>query len=376
MTTTTGSRLEHTIGAEGLLAISLPAGDIRLRAIDGDAVLVRELGGQELDDTFTVELGEGSLALRASRGSDLLGRRGHRRSADLEVELPRRATVVVEGASAEIEADGLLGDQRYRTASGDVTLRAVSGRIAVETASGDVDIVAIGTASVTARIVSGDLALRAATLTMLAVTTTSGDLKVAGSFAGQGPFGIQTVSGDALLAPAGDVRIEMTTVAGDLHSEIGGWSEGRRGRRSLVIGSGPLVTFRSMSGDLRVVRPTSVEVPAGAVEALRVPVPAVVPAVVPVPEPILAQDRPPLQGAVDRDDTERIPTPTPRRDDPGAPSPAIATAHDDARLRILRSLESGEIDVAEAGRRLEALDGGESGDPAEAAGAAGHDAHA
>ena len=39
---------------------------------------------------------------------------------------------------------------------------------------------------------------------------------------------------------------------------------------------------------------------------------------------------------------------------------AIAAAYDDARLRILRSLERGEIDVAEAGRRLEQLDAGDA----------------
>jgi len=39
-----------------------------------------------------------------------------------------------------------------------------------------------------------------------------------------------------------------------------------------------------------------------------------------------------------------------------APNPAIAAAYDDGRLRILRSLERGDIDVAEAGQRLEALD--------------------
>jgi hypothetical protein len=39
-------------------------------------------------------------------------------------------------------------------------------------------------------------------------------------------------------------------------------------------------------------------------------------------------------------------------------SGALAAAYDDARLRILRSLERAEIDVAEATRRLEALDNG------------------
>jgi hypothetical protein len=37
---------------------------------------------------------------------------------------------------------------------------------------------------------------------------------------------------------------------------------------------------------------------------------------------------------------------------------ALAAAYDDARLRILRALERGEIDVTEAGNRLEALDAG------------------
>ena len=77
------------------------------------------------------------------------------------MDLPRGATVVIEAGSADIEADGLAGDQRYRTASGDMTLRAVSGRIAVDVVSGDVDISATGEAAVTIKTVSGDVELRA-----------------------------------------------------------------------------------------------------------------------------------------------------------------------------------------------------------------------
>ncbi len=49
--------------------------------------------------------------------------------------------------------------------------------------------------------------------------------------------------------------------------------------------------------------------------------------------------------------------PSPAEPPVSAQNSAIAAAYDDARLRILRSLERGEIDVAEAGQRLEALDG-------------------
>ena len=95
---------------------------------------------------------------------------------------------------------------------------------------------------------------------LLQVTTTSGDMKVAGRLAGAGPFTIETVSGDGLLAPAGDVRVEMTSLTGDLASELDGRprSPSEAGARWWSGADGPLVTFRSMSGDLSVVRATPV----------------------------------------------------------------------------------------------------------------------
>jgi hypothetical protein len=280
---------------------------------------------------FAIALGDGSASLRANRGLDPLDLSGRGRTPNIEIDLPRRATIVVETASAEVTVDGLLGDQRYRTASGDMRLRAVSGRVAVEAVSGDIDVVATGEADMTLRTVSGDVELRAATLRSLQATTTSGDLKVAGRLAGPGPFSIVTVSGDALLAPAGDLRIEMATLSGDLQSELGGRSGTGRGRRSLSVGSGePLVEFRSLSGDLSVVRPTPVAVSSTA-----------------HPDP--APATPPDAAAPLSADPESSVQPV---------HGAIAAAYDDARLRILRSLERGEIDVAEAGVRLEALDSG------------------
>ena len=163
---------------------------------------------------------------------------------------------------------------------------------------------------------SGDLALRAATIATLRATTTSGDIRLAGRLDGQGPFTIESVSGDALLALAGDVRVDLQTVAGDLRSEIPGRSESRPGKRSMTIGSGgSTLSVRTMSGDVRIVRAS----------------------------PVTRDER------------------------------AAAMAHDavadltdaaaDARLTILRALERGEIDVAEATRRLEAIDPiGEPGD--------------
>jgi Toastrack DUF4097/SHOCT-like domain len=308
--TTSGSRLEHRIGADGLFSIQLRSGDVRLRGIDGDTLVVVERHGRDLGDAFEIALADGSVSLRELRGSH----GGH--GGDLDIAMPRGATLVVETTGGDLEVDGLTGDQRYRTASGDLQMRSVAGDILVQGVSGDVSVVAVADAAVTLTTVSGDVELRAATLGTLRVATTSGDLKVAGRLAGRGPFSIETVSGDVLLAPAGDLRIDMRTVSGDLSSDVGGRIESGRGRRSVTIGTGgPTLAVRSMSGDVTVVRPVAFSGE---------------------PQPV-----------------------EPAAAEPGQPANgAIAAAYDDARLRILRSLERGEIDVAEASRRLEALEGG------------------
>src|SRR4029079_3389169 len=105
---------------------------------------------------------------------------------------------------------------------------------------------------------------------------------------------------------------------GDMRSKAGGQTEGGRGRRSLTLGSGaPLLSLRSLSGDLLVVPPTPVRLPDANRQA----------------RATTAEDgRPESQ--------PEHPTPAPA----DTPNPAIAAASDDARLRILRSLERGEID--------------------------------
>jgi hypothetical protein len=369
-TTTGGPILEHAIGTEGLLVVRVRDGSVRLRGIDGETVLVRERGDGALDDTFDIERSASSLSLSTGRGFRFAaGRRGGGGTTDVTIEVPRGATVVVEAASADIEADGLIGDQRYRTASGDIGLRAVTGRISLDAVSGDIDATATGEATIEARSVSGDLAIRAARLGALAAGTTSGDVKVAGELAGDGPFSVETVSGDVLLALAGGARIEATTVAGDFHSEVPYRSEGGRGRRSYVVGDGrSTLSFRSMSGDLRVVaaspmprpaigtptRPATPAVPGTPTP----PVPPATPAMPAMPARPVGPAMPPLPTGIDLSGTDPAADATPALE----VNPAIVAAYDEARLRILRSLERGEIDVDEASSRLESLDGGETGE--------------
>jgi DUF4097 and DUF4098 domain-containing protein YvlB len=296
MMTRTFAVQEHAIGPDGLLVVRLTDGDARLTGVDGDRVTVRSTDREPLDG-FAIGRGERSLEI-STQGAD---------SADLDIEVPAGATVILEAHSADVRVANLTGDVRLTTASGDMTIRGVGGTLTAEAVSGDLEIVAGGTLSVVARTVSGDLELRAHTLERLKATTTSGDLTIVGRFAGEGPFAIETVSGDTSLTPLGDVRIEATTLTGDIHGRgIGHRSSRDHGPIVVGSGDGPTIVFRSTSGDLSIDPRTAIDV-----------------------EP----PRTPVQ-----------------------PAAIDAPADDDTTLSILRALEREEIDLEEASARLAALD--------------------
>ncbi len=319
-TTTT---FEHSIGAEGLFVLQLGSGDARLHGVDGETVQIENRDGPELPDGFDIEAGEGSLAVRARKGT----------TPDLDVRVPRGATIVVEASSSDLTAEDLSGEQQFRTASGDIELARVSGTVAIEAASGDVFLLATGELRLKARTVSGDLEVRAGRLADVSATTTSGDLTIAGELAPDGTHKVETVSGDTILALSGGARIEVSTMTGDVSADVPHRTERAEGRRVVIVGDGRArLVASTMSGDVHIVEARAHDIPV-----------APVPAAAPPPEP-------PAAG----------PAPIPA----SSSDAAIAAAYDEARLRILRSVERGEIDVAEAGRRLEALDAAGIGEDA------------
>jgi hypothetical protein len=329
MTATTRGAIEHAIGAEGLFVLHIGSGDVRLRGIDGDLARVEDRHGQAVEDEFDVETGEGSLAVRARKGLRIKMGPGRRDTPDLDVHVPRRATIVVETSSGDLSGEDLAGEQRFHTVSGDIDLIRISGAVSIESASGDVDLTATGALRLKARTVSGDLAVRAGVLAEVSAATTSGDLAVAGELAPDGTHRVETVSGDAVLALAGGARIEVSTVTGDVSADGPHRTERTDGQRVIVVGDGrATLVARTMSGDVHVTRAKSIDIRVDA-----------------APRPEAAPPTP----AAPPDATSPF--------DATSPSDAaIAAAYEDARLTILKQLERGEIDVTEAGRRLEALD--------------------
>jgi hypothetical protein len=346
--TDTALAIEHRIGETGSLTVRVAQLDIEIVAVSGDVARVRSADGHTFPVGLEIERETDGLTVRQQSRSGLdivIGRRPS--TSKLAIEVPARAAVAVQTASGEVQATNLRGPVRLRTTSGDLLLVDVAGDVGVETVSGDVAIRLSGPSGLAVKTVSGDTIVEGGRVDHFAFTSTSGDLRLMSEL-GDGPHAIATVSGDATVTTRNGIRVSAQTVTGDLTSDLPHTSEGRPGRRSLVVGEGSkVVQFRSVSGDLRVVGPNS-RAPVLIPSPPEPPKPSTPPA---APAPVATAS---ATGA--RTDAPVGDAPTAADADPGD-AEAAEPADDDARLEILRALERGEIDIEEATSRLASLDG-------------------
>ena len=289
--------LGYRIGTDGLVVVRLDDGDLRIDGVDGDMVRITDLDGGL--DGLTIEAGERSVSIGSAQ----------ERGRDMALEVPTGATVIVEARSSDVVTTRLTGETRLTTASGDISMSATGGIVTIDAVSGDVRIAAEDALELQARTVSGDLEVRAARVGRLGVITTSGDISVAALFDGAGPFAIETVSGDATIESDGPVLVDATTLTGDIHgpaAERRGTAHAPRRGGPIAVGTagGPTLAFRSTSGDLSL--------------------------------------------TVGRSGSSV--------DHPDVPVEIAPTDITDPSLDVLRALERGEIDVAQASERLAAMD--------------------
>ena len=330
MTTThdAATSLEHKVGPRGKFTLRQASGDIVIRGVEGDRIRVRSTDDKALSDVFDVDLGDDHVTLD-QRDKPILGKLLSRRGGglDLAVEVPHGATIFVESASADIVASDLSGPKRFRTASGEVSLARLAGGVDVETVSGEIEIDGQAPLDLIAKSVSGDASVRVPSVRRLDLGTTSGDIRLDAALSGDGPFAIRSISGDATVIGRNGFRVEAESITGDLSSDLPSKRVSMPGRKVLEVGRpGPTLSFRSVSGDFHVAQP-------------RDAAPEVDSDVVPAP----AEAKPTSTGTA-----------------PGSgPAAGSGPADDQAetgQLAILRALERGDIDVAEATERLATLD--------------------
>lgn len=234
------------------LAIRLSKADVHLVPVDDGPITV-ELTGRD-PDRVRVELAGTTLTISEETTTRF------RAPVDaVTVRLGAGASVDASLAVGELEADLALDQVRVKTASGDVRLGEVGGRLEAKTASGDLRVdrvrgqADISTASGDVRLgeVSGAVDCTCASGDVLidhadgdvTVRTASGDLRV-GRFAGR-KLSCNSMSGDASIdvAPGRRVRYQLDSLSGDVRTS-GGRGQPAPDAQTVDI------KIKSMSGDL------------------------------------------------------------------------------------------------------------------------------
>lgn len=141
------------------------------------------------------------------------GRRAHlRHSPDvvIDVRVPIGSRLVAKTKSADVTAEGELGDTRVATGSGDVRLADVDGSLVVESGSGDVRAATIaGDASI--KTASGDVVIGTC-CSDIKIHTASGGIAVD---LAEADIDARTASGDIVVHQS-DGSVSTRTASGDL----------------------------------------------------------------------------------------------------------------------------------------------------------------
>jgi DUF4097 and DUF4098 domain-containing protein YvlB len=211
--------------AEELLAesdVAFDSGKLRVH--------VPERHFRQVDVRCVVRIPEHSPVVTKTASADVASRvvlasyDGTSASGDIALSSVDRG-VVVKTASGNLTCDEVGGSLRVKSASGDVSVRHAGGEVDVGVASGDVDL-GDAAASVKVRSASGDVRIGKAASGRVRVETASGDVTIG-------------------VAPGAGAYLDVTSVSGDVTSELPFESEGADAATLELL-------CRTVSGDVSV----------------------------------------------------------------------------------------------------------------------------
>jgi len=364
--------ITHRLGSSGRLSVKALTGTLRIRGVEGEEARVTvdyriratdQASAERALETGRVGVyrGDGSLEVETPErrlSTWLFG--GARVGADISVEVPWGAHVRLESMSGSIEADTLVGEQKYRTVSGEIRLWSLGGLVEAGTISGGIVLDRGAELRLKANTISGRIRARATVFHSLNLSTTSGGIAIVGSLDPVGDFRAESISGGVELTPVNGVTAELRTVSGSINSDVPHRMDGSRGSWRAVVGDGrATLKVNTTSGSLRILGAWSGDTPASG------PAPSVWTTRV-------ASDRataPEASAQPDAGGAPDAPAAAVTSDAPGSPPEAETWNPEDGpemtnefrqqepsqedELEILQALERGEIGVDEAAERLE-----------------------
>jgi len=208
--------LAHRLGTSGRMSIKTIGGLLRVRGIDGEearmtvAYKIRATDHASAERALEtgrvlIDRGPGSLEVetperRLSSGlAWLFG--GARVSADIAIDVPWGTRVRLETMSGSIEALSLIGDQKYRTVSGDIRLWGLGGIVEAGSISGSISLDRGGDLRLRCNTISGGIRARANCFHGMILSSTSGGISVVGALDPAGDYRAESISGSVSLTP-------------------------------------------------------------------------------------------------------------------------------------------------------------------------------
>ena len=255
-----GGSVDRTVAAtpNGEVEISNVSGTVDVRGWDRNEVQVT---GQLDEDVerVDVETSSGRTVIKVilPKGSHDEG------DAMLEIQVPRASSVEVSAVSADVSSKGVVGTQRLKTVSGEITaevsgedseVRSVSGDITVHgngkpgslrvsSVSGGLDLTN-GAGKLDVVTVSGDARVHMGESSEITARTTSGEVELHARLSKDARASVESVSGDLTLdlGNAAGLALEIESFSGDITGCLAGGVE-------RVSKYGPGVRLNSRTGD-------------------------------------------------------------------------------------------------------------------------------
>ena len=268
------------LNAQGQVSIDNTKGAVVVRVSDQSEVRINGTLGKGVE-RLAIEGDRNHLSIRVinpqTRG--WFGNWSGAKTGDtrLEITVPERASVEVEGVSAvtdikgmagrrlsvstvsgDVQVDASPGEAHVDSVSGDLHLRLDTNKTRAETVSGNLDLQGRVNGEVSVGTVSGRIVLRADKPSDVDVSAVSGDAELRTGLAPGGQLKAESTSGDLklMLPAASSARVEASSFSGTIQSDSGSVQSPEHGPGSSLktrIGRGDAtVTLESFSGDVSV----------------------------------------------------------------------------------------------------------------------------
>jgi hypothetical protein len=234
----------YSVGAGSRISVRNVSGDVIVTGYDGGTVQVK--GFKEGEDRDLVQV------------EDLSGPN----SVDVRVKYPENCNRCNASVRFEVQVPRSVSYEfeQLSSASGDITVKSVTGNVRVKTASGDTDIDGVD-GSTNVSVASGDITIKNAAGPVTAKSA-SGDVDVEiVRLEGNDAMEFSSASGDVkVVMPANlDADVDMSTLSGELKTDFGLQVEERErgpGKRAMgKLGAGSRrLRIRSVSGAVSLTR--------------------------------------------------------------------------------------------------------------------------